>query len=637
MVKKVATIVSIILLLSTLAIPAMAYPYNVGDEEIDDALDYLRGEQETDGNIGGFATSAWVIMAIAAAGEDPNDWDAGGDSIVDYLRDNSDQLDDDEATDWERQLLAIVACGEDPRDFGGIDYVEKVEEFHDGDQIDEPTLLNDDSWGIISLISAGVSEDDEIINDSVTFIKDNQNGDGGWRFDVGGESTVDDTAAVIMALIAAGEDPGSEVISDALDYLSSMQDNDGGFPEYAGGETNTASDAFAIGAIVACGEDPTDWEKSGNDPVGHLIGLKQPDGSFNWTEETSSRPEWMTSLALVTLLGQSYPVKIYEGGEEAWTGQVRIEGKDETIWSGEVTFDKSTIIADNSGNVYEIDYPSALGALDEAAESGGFDYYVTDEYGFLYIESVSGEESSGMYGWLYRVDYISPMVGASDFELDDANKEVLWSYGVWGESPLRISSEKTRVNASEEFTIIVEYYNDTESDWYALEGATVYADSNEYLTDEDGEAMASIVLPRRYELWAEKEGYVRSDKIEVEVIGEGSTAQVSLYARIIPSISISLSPSSLDFGELAPGETSGEQEITIENNGALQIEVTANVTDDANDLFVDGLELDREIWSSFTTEIEGGESDVTDARLNVPEDYIGVGGAGTLTFWAELA
>ncbi|MDY6959372.1 MAG: prenyltransferase/squalene oxidase repeat-containing protein [Halobacteriota archaeon] len=634
--RKLATIITASLLLSTIVIPAIAYPYNVGSDEISDALEYLRGAQEADGNIGGFATSAWAAMAISAAGEDPNDWNAGGDSIVDYLRDNSNLIDEDKATDYERQLLAIVASGENPKQFGGVDYVETIEDFYDGTQIDEQTLLNDDFWGIISLISAGVSEDEDIVQDAKIFIIDNQNDDGGWRFDLGGESTVDDTAAVIMALIAAGEEPSSTVIQDALDYLKSMQNTDGGFPEYLGGETNVASDAFAISAIVACGEDPTstEWENGGIDAVDHILGMQQADGSFNWTEDTSSRPEWMTSLALIALLGETYPVAIYETEESSWSGYVRIEGESETIWYGEVTFSNSTIVADDSGTVYEYEYPSALGALDEAAKKGEFDYVVTDAYGFPYVESIAGEDADGMDGWLYRVDYISPMVGASDFELNETHEEVLWCYGAWGELPIRISSDKSEVDPGEDFTITVEYFD--EENWIPLENATVIANTT-YLTDSDGEVTLSLDFPRTYEIWAEMEGYVRSEKVEVKVAGEGSSAEVNLHATILPAISINVSPQSIEFGELAPGEVSAEHEIEIENNGVLAVDVTADVTDEANTLFVDGLELDREIWSSFSVEIAGSESESTDARLNVPDDYAGVGGSGRIIFWAELA
>jgi len=49
-------------------------PLNASDPQITEALDYLKGTQQSDGRIAAFATSAWAVMAIAAAGENPNSW-----------------------------------------------------------------------------------------------------------------------------------------------------------------------------------------------------------------------------------------------------------------------------------------------------------------------------------------------------------------------------------------------------------------------------------------------------------------------------------------------------------------------------------------------------------------------------------
>jgi hypothetical protein len=91
------------------------YPLDTSDTEVEDAVDYLLSEQGSDGNIGGFATSAWAVMALAAAGED----DAVGE-LIDYLEDEADLNSSSSATDWARMILAICAAGEDPTDFAGV-------------------------------------------------------------------------------------------------------------------------------------------------------------------------------------------------------------------------------------------------------------------------------------------------------------------------------------------------------------------------------------------------------------------------------------------------------------------------------------------------------------------------------------
>lgn len=286
------------------------HPLNASDSQITSALNYLRGVQQSDGCIAAFATSAWAVMAIAAAGEDPDTWINGGDSIVDYLRDNANHLDPDKATDWERSILAIAAAGENPRDFGGIDYVDTLLGFYDGTQIGDNTMLNDDFWGILALKATGESLSTQIQNIK-TFITNNQNSDGGWGWIVGDSSDADNTAAVVMALIAAGESASSSTITNALDYLKSQQQNDGGFTSE--GVTNAGVNAWVINAIVAVGQSPvsTEWRKSGNNPVGHLLSLQDTDGAFKWTSSLKSNPEWMTAYAIPALLGKPYPVAIY--------------------------------------------------------------------------------------------------------------------------------------------------------------------------------------------------------------------------------------------------------------------------------------------------------------------------------------
>ncbi len=291
-----------------LNLSAQAYPLTAGDTQITKALNYLRGEQQADGRIAAFATSAWAVMAIAAAGEDPHAWTAGGASIVDYLRDNANHLDSNKATDWERSILSIVAAGENPRNFGGIDYVSTLLGFYDGTQMGDNTMLNDDFWGILALVAIG--ESPAIIQNMKTFIIGSQNADGGWGWTIGGNSDADNTAAAVSALVAAGESPSSQAITNALNYLKAQQQNNGGF--VSEGTTNAAVDSWVINAITNVGQNPVgdEWRKSGNNPIGHLLSLQDTDGAFKWTASLSSNPEWMTAYAIPALLGKPYPVAI---------------------------------------------------------------------------------------------------------------------------------------------------------------------------------------------------------------------------------------------------------------------------------------------------------------------------------------
>jgi hypothetical protein len=642
-------IVSLVLpcLIATPAMASGSYPYTASDSEVSSALDYLRGQQGTDGKIGDFSTSAWAVMSIAAAGEDPNSWQVGSNpSIVDYLATNAGSA--SSTGDYARMILAIAAANGDPTNFGGRDFLSLLEATYDGTQIGDSSLLNDDFWGVMALLAAGVDPaTSDAIQDSVSFILTNQNADGGWSWGVGQDSDVDDTAAAIMALIAAGQPASSTQVTDALAYIKSMQMANGGFESW--GETNSATNSWGIDSIAAVGQDPTSasWESgAGNDPVDDLLTFQNADGSFNWTASTPSNKSLMTSYAIPALLGTPYPVAVLspQEPEEGVSVDVRIEGQSGTIWSGTVIVNESTI-TDDEGMPHHFDQPTALGALDEASQVGGFTYVVKNTAYGLYVHSINGEEPAGLAGWTYRVDYYSPMVGAADFILDQTapptppHQEILFAYSQWGESPLKVEVDNTSVGVGDTFTVSVTQYDDGTGTWSPTDNATVHADQD-YTTGQDGTITVTIDSDLSVIVYAEKAGFIRSNRVTVTV-GTGSAQpdanqQASMRAKIIPAISFSISPTSINFGDnLGPGDSSAPVTITLTNKGAWQLHITAQATDTAQNLYVDGLNLDGVKWNTFGTTVLRDDATDCAAVLNVPETYTLTGRQdGTLIFWA---
>jgi hypothetical protein len=653
-------LISALLLPCLLITPVMAttaYPYSAGDSEVANALDYLHSQQDSDGKIDNFSASAWAVMAIAAAGEDPDDWkdNPSNPSVVDYLETNADSA--STANDYSRMLLAIAAADEDPTDFGGRDFVALLEAEHNNNQIGDDTLLNDDYWGVMALIAAG--EDpatSTVIQDGVAFILANQSAvDGGWGWGVGGDSDVDDTAAAIMALLAAGQSPGSTSISDALAYIKTTQMDNGGFESW--GSTNADTNSRGICAIAAAGQDPTgvDWESgAGNDPVDNLLTFQQDggadDGAFYWQDSTPGMsPAGTTAAAIIALVGGYFPVAVRapEPPEPGVTVNVRVEGENDNIWNDSVTVDESWITADNSDIEYHLIDPTALGALDEAASEGDFDYETTDEWGSLFVTSIDGEEGEGMAGWMYRVDYISPSVGAADFILgetsppDPPHQEVLFYYGEWDDIPLKIEVNNIIPDAGDSFTVTVSEYDDAMAEWYLVEDATVYADTS-YTTDENGEADITIYHDTTIDVYAEMDGHIRSNPVTVTV-GEGSSQQsevrnVEMTVDIIPAISFSVSPDYINFGVLGPRDVSDPVTITLTNEGAWRLAITTMVSDDADGLYVDGLELNSLKWNEFEGIVRRDKSEEYTVTLTVPETYTLTGNQnGTIIFWASEA
>jgi len=283
------------------------------DVSISKALNFLRGIQQSDGAVSDFVTSSWAVMAIAAAGEDPHDWKrSSGQSIVDYLIANRHQLKLDKALDSSRFILAMTAADENPRNINGVDYVAKLQNLSVNGQIGYEAWVNDDFWAVLALISADEAATSTVVHESVEFIKENQNVDGGWGWGRKGVtvSDVDDTAAAIMALVSAGEDSSSEVVENAVQYLRDNQQSNGGFPSWD--VINSNSDSWAMGAIVSVGQHPVQWPVSGTNVIEHLLSLQNENGSFNRTSNDSLGIDkaWCTSYAIVALCLNPYPVKV---------------------------------------------------------------------------------------------------------------------------------------------------------------------------------------------------------------------------------------------------------------------------------------------------------------------------------------
>ncbi len=119
--------------------------------------------------------------------------------------------------------------------------------------------------------------------------------------------------------------------------------------------------------------------------------------------------------------------------------EVSVAGEDlpEIIWQGDVAVMNGTTInvtAYTSGVVYEVASATAFGALAAAAAAGGFNYTVSDDWGFPFVDSIADVPSESWSGWMYWVNYPAepmPMVGATDYAVEDGDVVTwYWSSGM---------------------------------------------------------------------------------------------------------------------------------------------------------------------------------------------------------------
>ncbi len=254
----------------------------------------------------GKSVSPDIVMALAVAGKSVD---------ISFLRSFSS----DTVIDYAKPMLALTAAGEDPRTYPDEDWGAKMKSFAGENQLGDPDFLNDDIWGILALRSAGVPVSDRVIQNSKTFLLQNQNDDGGWAWNVGGDSDTNDTAGAIMALLEVGMIKSDTAIQKAILYLKSAQNDDGGFPYDPQSPWGTDSDgnstAWGIMAINKLGEDPksSTWTKNPN-PVDFLLSLQDENGEFWWMP--GSKGFGATTDAVIALIGKSFPVNSISAPQE---------------------------------------------------------------------------------------------------------------------------------------------------------------------------------------------------------------------------------------------------------------------------------------------------------------------------------
>lgn len=252
---------------------------------VPNAIAYLESVQD---NMGSFGASSlytdWASIALSANGINQN----VKTKILNYMQANNT------VSSWlldnERRAMAILALGENPYSFFGVDYINPIVSSFDGTQLGDINLDNDDIFGLIVLPEVGYTVSDEIISKTISFILSAQNSDGSWDF------SVDMTSASIQALKPFESYPGvGEALLKAKDYLVSTQQIDGSW-----GNASSTSWAMQAGAVLG-----VSFSKNGKTGLDYLASLQISDGSL-LQNETLVNKIWATSYAVPAVLGKSW-------------------------------------------------------------------------------------------------------------------------------------------------------------------------------------------------------------------------------------------------------------------------------------------------------------------------------------------
>ncbi len=324
---------------------AADFPDPASEESARRGAEYIAGQQEENGGIpslgGGVSVSgtAEAVVALLAGGRQPESVE----QALGYIADRAEAFVDDSDTQGGHigpVIWALVAAGEQPRDFAGIDWIAELEERYIPATGTYGGNLYGDSLAMLGWLAAG----EELPFAAENRLRLNQCGEGGWSWSVGcGGAPDTDTTSLALSVLAAAAGPSDEDVQQARQWLLDTQ-NPSGCWSVMGGNDQANSCGLAVSAIVALAEDPgaSPWASGERDPVKTLRDDFQLDnGGFSRSAGDTSADNYATVQVVPGMAYWSHPVSAPESesdpdptpegdDEEADSGDDRGEGRTTT-------------------------------------------------------------------------------------------------------------------------------------------------------------------------------------------------------------------------------------------------------------------------------------------------------------------
>jgi prenyltransferase beta subunit len=352
--SRVVAVCALVMLPACAARAAPAARDSRFQQNLEGTVRYLQNAQREDG---GFAEpgsepdsdfTAWVALALAAAGVNPRDqttakqhW-VGGHSAYGYLAEHApnETSATSPTTNLERELLIVDTAGTSPHDFGGVDLVDDILKrqittgasagafpYQTGSLTGE---INDTAFAILALSPIHEPAVEEAIQQAGKWLESEQNCDGSWNTSAprllrpcnpkerrllteeqAGE--VDMTGAAIQALDAAKR-ADSQGRARAFEYLHEAEAPNGGFPEFVPRETepNVASTAWVVQALWSAGINPETWAThsglASEEPLSYLASMQQENGHIRWEQSQEQNGILMTAEVAPAFTGNQLPI-----------------------------------------------------------------------------------------------------------------------------------------------------------------------------------------------------------------------------------------------------------------------------------------------------------------------------------------
>lgn len=365
---------------------------DLGSLEIaSDAFDFVFAAQETNGGWGSVGQTLDTLLALRAAGWQPNTAVTDQNTPLDFVAGDLEAYLESGPDAIGKSILGLITAGEDPTDFNNIDLVQHLQNAYDAEvgAFGSPENTWHQALAILGLHAAGA----EMPEGAVDTLINLQQEDGGWEYTPGFGTWPDNTALAIQALLAAGYTPQDTPIVKAVEYLRVMQNPDGGW----GDSSTTAYVLMVLNALELSWED---WVTDmGKEPVSNLLSYQKANGAFVYNWEFTDDNLMSTVTALLALFGGDY---LIEGNLDVHGPQAAIivDPGEGTRYADCVTFDGESIngleLLERSGFTYSIEEGFLSSIMDVAnleGETNYWSYWSWDGRAWAFKNSSAGDST----------------------------------------------------------------------------------------------------------------------------------------------------------------------------------------------------------------------------------------------------
>ncbi|MFH1426095.1 MAG: DUF4430 domain-containing protein [Candidatus Kerfeldbacteria bacterium] len=275
---------------------------------VENGVEYLKRNIDDNGKVSGsIALTEWSAMALKAGGKNDKRMFRAVKQYRPMAKKGTAEL--------ARHIMALEAIGKDARHYNGANFVKRLKKTMDGEQFGDAAYCNDDIFAVLAMIAADEPYDSKKLKQGAEATFACINDDGGVSFAVGSASDIDTTAAWLnMASRLKGEKDKhglslTQKITNATTFLRQQQNPDGGWGYGVDATSNASSTAWVLQGLRAKRKEAKSMTTNNLNGFHYLDSLARSGGAFKYDLLGADSNEVLnTAYAVMALSGNPFPV-----------------------------------------------------------------------------------------------------------------------------------------------------------------------------------------------------------------------------------------------------------------------------------------------------------------------------------------